>query len=92
MIDRATGHLEALEKATCRGRMPTKMAINIKSLVLNKDNEQFKREWQAVFQIGGNKLLKETVWDGKLKNWSLLMDFKKGLKRYLKKEGLIPVD
>ena len=33
------------------------MAINIKPLVLNKDNEQFKREWQAAVQESEAKLM-----------------------------------
>ena len=62
VIDRATGHLDLLEKATSRGRMPTKMAINIKPLVLNRDNEQFKSEWQAAIAESEKKLMK-TVTD-----------------------------
>ena len=62
VIDRATGHLESLEKATSRVRTPTKMAINIKPLVLNRDNEQFKTEWQAAIAESEKKLMK-TVTD-----------------------------
>ena len=38
------------------------MAINIKPLVLNKDNEQFKREWQAAIEESEKKVMK-TVTD-----------------------------
>ena len=37
-LDRATGHLESLQKAASAGRIPAKMTINIKPLVLNKEN------------------------------------------------------
>lgn len=61
-LERATGHLESLQKAASVGRIPTKMAINIKPLVLNKENKQFKREWQAAIHDSKRRLL-QTVQD-----------------------------
>ena len=60
-LDGATGHLDSLQKAAARGRIPAKMTIKIKLLVLNKDNEQFKTEWQTAIQDSKRKLLKTVL-------------------------------
>ena len=60
-LDRAKAHLDSLQKAADRGRIPAKMTINIKPLVINKDNEQFKMEWQSAIQESERKLLKTVI-------------------------------
>lgn len=59
-LDRASGHLKALEKAKSRGHTPTKMAITIQPLVIQRNDETFKREWQTAVKHTENRLI-ETV-------------------------------
>lgn len=56
-LDRASGHLEALQKARLRGRTPTKMAINT---LIQREDETFKPEWQTAVKQS-ETMLTETV-------------------------------
>ena len=47
-LDRATKHLEPLQAATEKGKTPNKMKINVKPLVIQKDDAQFQSEWNEV--------------------------------------------
>ena len=59
-LDRASNHLEALQKARASERTPAKMKINIQPLVIQQEDDTFKQEWQAAIKQGEAKLM-ETV-------------------------------
>lgn len=45
MLVRATVHLEALDNAVDKDRISTKLKINVRPMVINKDNAKFQQEW-----------------------------------------------
>ena len=56
-MDRANNHLESLTKATERDRIPNKLRINVKPLVVNGNNPLFQREWSEVIAESLTKLI-----------------------------------
>ena len=57
ICDRATSHLEALDKVVDSGRIPAKLKITTKPLVVNKDDPRFQSEWQAAIRQSENSLI-----------------------------------
>ena len=45
MIDQARSHLDYLTRAIQKNRIPNRLKINVKPLVMNKENPAFQRKW-----------------------------------------------
>ena len=56
-MDRANNHLELLTKATKRGRIPNKLRINVKPLVVNGNDPNFQKEWSEAIAESQTKLI-----------------------------------
>ena len=50
-------HLTALQKAESRGKTPAKLAITIKPLVIEKEDAQFKTEWNSAIEKAEKSLI-----------------------------------
>ena len=57
-LDRAKSHLAALQKAELQGKMPVKLAITIKPLVIDKEDSQFMAEWNSAITEAERSLMK----------------------------------
>ena len=56
-INRATSHREALQKAMEKGRTPQKLSINIKPLIMQKEDPEFKKNWEVAIKESEHKLI-----------------------------------
>ena len=56
-MDRASCHLEALQWLEPEAEHLTKMKINIQPMVIQKDDNVFKQEWQSAIKQGEAKLM-----------------------------------
>ena len=45
VIDRSQSHLEALQAALDKNRIPNKLQVNVKPLAVNKDDPTLLTEW-----------------------------------------------
>ena len=57
-LDRAKSHLASLNRAEVRGRTPAKLSITIRPMVIDKDNPEFKAEWNKAIEAAEKSLLK----------------------------------
>ena len=57
MLDRAEAHHNSLSTCKTKGKVPTKMKINIQPNVMDKDNNSFQRKWKDTLQECEQKLL-----------------------------------
>lgn len=61
-LDRAKSHLEALTNAVQRDRIPNKLRITVKPLIINREDPEledpeFQREWQKAIKQSETKLV-----------------------------------
>ena len=56
-MNRANNHLDMLTKAMERGRIPNKLKINVKSLVVNGGDPLFQKEWSEAIAESQTKLI-----------------------------------
>ena len=62
VLDRASSHQEALSKAAARDRTPARLKIQIKPMVIDKDNPTFVANWKKAVRECERKLT-ETIID-----------------------------
>ena len=56
-MDRANSHAESLTRATERGRIPPKLRIDIKPMVINQNDPIFQKEWLEALDISQTTLI-----------------------------------
>ena len=57
-LDWAKSHLTSLNRAEVRGRIPAKLSITIRPMVIDKDDPEFKSEWNKAIEAAEKSLLK----------------------------------
>ena len=61
VLDRASSHQEALSKAAARDRTPARLKIQIKPMVIDKDNPTFMANWEKAVRECERKLTETKI-------------------------------